>query len=295
MKKRIAMILALVMLAACSAAAADGIAEISAITAEPGGAAYTEGDWIDINDRETTLALWDAVKALAIGEKTEALADGINAKLGFWFKDQSSADLFFAGRTLKTAEGEYYTLQNDEALWAALAEMTDHYRLTVKIDGYAFTLGESTPQDLIDTGACDYVMEEDGTISFSCDEGESWIYIRTEHGRLDEPILTVNAFWAETYIDYCGFDGIYSIGWLDDPDAIWSTDGYTVDERDDLIENGEMSGSNQWEGLGLWLTERFGAEESEEGITEAKIPLSDGRTVYVSTHGTPVRISLLPD
>ncbi len=291
MKKRIAMILALIMLAAWAAAAA-GTGEIPAVGEDPRGAVYSEGDCITINDRETLRILRDAVNALEIGEKTEAPAEGVSAKLGFWFSDQSTADLFFEGHTLKTAEGETYTLRNGEALWKALDGVTDRSRLTVNVDGYPFILGESTPQNMIDTLRCDCEPEGDNTFGISCDHGATWIYIRTEHGQMDEPILTVNAMWTDAYIEYCGFDGIFSIGRLDDPDAVWSPDGYTVDERDYLIEDEGMSAWGHWEGLDAWLTERYGAAPNPDGITEAKIPLSDGRTVQVDTNGTPVCLSL---
>ena len=291
MKKRFAIMLMLTMLAACAAAAGEA-AEIPAVGTEPGGAVYSEGDWIEISGRETLHTLQDAVNALEIGEKTETPAEGIPARLGFWFRDGSYINLDFEGHTLKAAEGENYTLRNGEALWKALGEVTDRSRLTVNVDGYPFILGESTPQNMIDTLRCDCEPEGDNTFGISCDHGATWIYIRTEHGQMDEPILTVNAMWTDAYIEYCGFDGIFSIGRLDDPDAVWSPDGYTVDERDNLIEDGEMPSWGHWEGLDAWLTERYGAAANPDGITEAKIPLSDGRTVQVDTNGTPVCISL---
>ena len=311
MKKRMTAILALMMLTVCVAAAAEGGAGVTgtsfaaltglneaqetlAAGVKIGGAVYSEGDRIEISDQENVRILWDAVSALGTGEKTEAPADGVSARLFFWFRDDTVFELFFKGNTLKTADGEYYALRNEEPLRKALNELKDNSLLTVKIDGYPFVLGKSTPQDLIAAGLNHYVTEEDGTFSFSSDEGESWLYVNTEHGQPDEPILTVNAFWSNMYTEYCGFDGICSIGWLDDPDAVWNPDGYTVDERDNLIEDDEMSAWNHWEGLGRWLTERYGAEVSEEGITEARIQLSDGRTVCVSTNDTPVCISLLP-
>lgn len=290
MKKWIATMLMLTMLAACAAAAGEA-AEIPAVGTEPGGAVYSEGDWIGIDDRETVNTLRDAVNALEIGEKTETPAEGIPARLGFWFRDGSYISLDFEGHTLKAAEGENYTLRNGEALWKALEEVRDRSRLTVGIDGYSFTLGESTPQDMIGTLRCDY-EEGPGFIGISRDHGETWIYVRTEHGQMDEPVLEINVFRADAYIEYCGFDGMFSIGRLDDPDAVWSPDGYTVDERDNLIEDGEMRSWGHWEGLDAWLAERYGAAPNPDGITEAKIPLRDGRTVQVDTNGTPVRISL---
>ena len=310
MKKRMTAILALMMLTVCVAAAAEGGStgtSFAALTGlkeaqekvasgmKIGGANYSEGDRIEINDPESVNILWDAISALGTGEKTEAPAGGIPARLAFWFRDDTLFELFFEGTALKTAGGEYYTLRNDEPLRKALNELTDRSRLTLDIDGRACILGKSTPQDLMNAGLDSYITEEDGTIGFTQDDGESWLYVRTEHGKLNEPILTVNAFWSGIPTGYCGFDGICSVGWLDDPDAVWNPDGYTVDERDMLIADGEMSAWNHWEGLGIWLTERYGAKVSDEGIMEARIPLSDGRTVYVSTNGTPVRISLLPE
>lgn len=261
---------------------------------------YKEGtgdkaEKVEISDQKGMSILWGAVNALQLGERTEAPTEGTPSEVSFWFRNNTSFILDFEGQTLKTAEGEYYTLLNDEPLRSAVKELTDRYRLTVRIEGVPCVLGESTPQDLIDHGLGEYSIEQDGTISFSDYNGESWLYVNTAHGQLDEPILAVNAFWTKLDIEYCGFDGGYGTGWLDDPDAVWSTDGLTVDERDNLIDSGELLPWDHWEGLGAWLTERFGAVQSEEGITEAAIPLSDGRTVYVSTNGTPVYISLLPN
>lgn len=310
MKKKIAMILALAMLAACTLAAAEGATqalpglkeaqETLAAGKDFSAAYYTEGtgfkaDKVEISDREGMSILWGAVNALQIGERTEAPAEGAVSAVSFWFRNNTSFILNFEGQTLKTADGEYYTLRNDEPLRSAVKELTDRYRLTVRIEGHPYVLGESTPQDLMNHGWGKCSVEADGTFSFSDYDGDSWLYVTTEHGQPDEPIRTVNAFWSDLEIEYCGFDGAYGTGWLDDPDAVWSTDGLTVDERDNLIVDGEMSAWNHWEGLGVWLTERFGATLSDEGITEAVVPLSDGRRVYVSTNGTPVYISLLPN
>ena len=172
---------------------------------------------------------------------------------------------------------------------------TDQDLLTVRIDGLSFVLGETTMQDIIDNWFFNYTIEQDGTVSLASYEEDGWVYVNTEHGRLDEPIITVNAFWYTTDVEYCGFDGGYTVGWLDDPDVVWATDGLTAEERDNLIDADELSSFGHWDALGAWLTEKFGAKPNEDGILEAQIPLSDGRTLYVQTNNSPPRVSLLPD
>ena len=172
---------------------------------------------------------------------------------------------------------------------------TDQDLLTVRIDGLSFVLGETTMQDIIDNWFFNYTIEQDGTVSLASYEEDGWVYVNTEHGRLDEPIITVNAFWYTTDVEYCGFDGGYTVGWLDDPDVVWATDGLTAEERDNLIDADELSSFGHWNALGAWLTEKFGAKPNEDGILEAQIPLSDGRTLYVQTNNSPPRVSLLPD
>ena len=174
---------------------------------------------------------------------------------------------------------------------------TDQNLLTVRFpyDTIDCILGETTPQDIIDNWYNKYTIEQDGTVSFAGYDEENWVYVNTEHGRLDEPIITINAFWAPYITEYCGFDGGYTVGWLDDPDVVWATDGLTAEERDNLIDADELSSFGHWDALGAWLTEKFGAKPNEDGILEAQIPLSDGRTVYVQTNNSPVRVSLVPD
>ena len=107
---------------------------------------------------------------------------------------------------------------------------------------------------------------------------------------MDEPILTVNAFADENgMMTYCGFDG--QVGFYeDDPDEKWYP-GLTTAVFQKLVPEGDRT--NLWDGLVNWLVTDFGAAQNEEGIYETKISLSDGRTLFISSHDSQVRISLI--
>ena len=107
---------------------------------------------------------------------------------------------------------------------------------------------------------------------------------------MDEPVVTVNAFADDNLtMTYCGFDGGIGI-YAEDPDENWYPDetGLKLDEL--LCETGERS--ELWDGLVRWLVTDFGAKQNERGIYETSISLSDGRTLYISSRNSQVRISL---
>ena len=135
-------------------------------------------------------------------------------------------------------------------------------------------------------------MQGDGAILLYDRQNEdTGVILTTEHGYLDEPILTMNAFWeVNLEVDYCGFDGAIGV-YADDPDEYWYPDETGRKIYRLLLETGERL--DVWDGLVNWLVTDYGARQSEEGIYEAKITLSDGRTLYVSSHDSQVRISLV--
>lgn len=154
-----------------------------------------------------------------------------------------------------------------------------------------YILGKNTPKDMMENG-WNVNVEGDGTFSLSGSFGHpTGVYIHTEHGYFDEPILTMNAFWEEDIeVVYCGFDGLVGIH-SEDPDEYWFPDETGMKLGELLSETGDRS--DLWEGLVNWLVTDLGAKQSEEGIYETKISLSDGRTLYVSSHDSQVRISLV--
>ena len=173
------------------------------------------------------------------------------------------------------------------------AALTDRDKLTFVMlygDEYSYVLGETTPGDMRNDG---WILSEenDGAFSLYDNNGEpAGILLYTEHGTPDEPIVTMNAMFQENMlVSYCGFDGIVGI-YADDPDEYWYPDPTGMELAGLLEDTGERI--DLWNGLVNWLVTDFGAEESEEGIHEAKITLEDGRILYVSSHDSQVRISL---
>ena len=157
-------------------------------------------------------------------------------------------------------------------------------------NGYRYMLGWTTPKDMAKDG-WNLKAEADGAfLLYNKWEEDTGIVLNTEHGAMDEPVLTVNAFADDNMtMSYCGFDGVVGIH-ADDPDENWYP-GMSSAVFRELLPDGERI--NLWDGLVNWLVTDFGATQNEDGIYEAKIPLSGGRTLYVSSHDSQVRISLV--
>ncbi len=173
------------------------------------------------------------------------------------------------------------------------ATLTDRDKLRFVMlygKGYSYVLGETTLRDMRNDGWI-LSMEDGGCFSLHDRDGEpTGVLLYTEHGTMDDPIVTMNAMFQEDIlVEYCGFDGIVGIH-ADDPDEYWYPDPTGMELAGLLEDTGERI--DLWNGLVNWLVTDFGAEESEEGIFEAKIMLEDGRSLYVSSHDSQVRISL---
>ena len=174
------------------------------------------------------------------------------------------------------------------------AKLTDRDLLSVILlydDEYPVTLGKTTPKDLMERG-WSMSSESDGAMLLHDKGGEdTGIILYTEHGYFDEPILTVNAFWDENLnVKYCGFDSMIGI-YADDPDEYWHPDPTGRKLYELLYDTGECLGV--WDSMAAWLVKDCGAKQSEEGIYEAEVVLNDGRTVYISSHDSPPRVSLI--
>ena len=155
--------------------------------------------------------------------------------------------------------------------------------------GYRYVLGKTTPKDMA-ADKWNLHQEEDGAfLLYDRWDQDTGIILYTEHGAMDEPLLTVNAFADDNLtMTYCGFDGGIGI-YAEDPDENWYPGMSTAVFRA-LVPDGERI--NLWDGLVNWLVTDLGAVQNEEGIYEAKVPLSGGRTLYISSHYSQVRISL---
>ena len=173
------------------------------------------------------------------------------------------------------------------------ATLTDRDKLTFVLlygDENSYVLGETTLRDMRNDGWI-LSMEDTGVFSlYDRDGGSTGILLYTEHGSMDDPIVTMDAMFQEDiWVEYCRFDGLVGIH-ADDPDEYWYPDPTGMELAALLEDTGERM--DLWNGLMNWLITDFGAEESEEGIIEAKMMLEDGRTLYVSSHDSQVRISL---
>ncbi len=189
-----------------------------------------------------------------------------------WAEERKAAREFTAAFTAKLT---------DEDLLAFVMYYGDEYR---------YVLGKTTLREMTEDGWIPY-MEDIGVFSL-CDRNEdpTGVLLYTEHGTMDEPVIAMDARFQEfMQVTYCGFDGTVGIH-ADDPDEYWYPDETGLELGELLSETGERI--DLWDGLVNWLVTDFGAEQSEDGIYEAKIPLTDGRTLYVSSHDSQVRISL---
>ncbi len=193
------------------------------------------------------------------------------------------------------AEGEWAEERKAAREFTAgfTAALTDRDMLSFVMlfgDENRYVLGETTLGDL-ERDRWLLAEEYDGVYSLCTIDGEpTGVYLSSEHGGMEDPIVTMDAMFQEDInVAYCGFDGVVGIH-ADDPDEYWYPDPTGMKLAALLEDTGECM--NLWSGLVNWLVTDFGAEESEEGIYEAKIALEDGRTLYVSSHDSQVRISL---
>lgn len=153
-----------------------------------------------------------------------------------------------------------------------------------------YVLGETTLRDILNDGWFVFREEDGGFSLYDRYENSTGIYLYTGTGTIDEPVATMDAARElDTGVEYCGFDGLVGMH-TNDPDENWYPDetGLKLDEL--LCETGERG--ELWDGLVRWLVTDLGARQNEEGIFETSISLSDGRTLYISSRNSQVRISL---
>lgn len=168
--------------------------------------------------------------------------------------------------------------------------------LTLKIGDAVCVLGTTTPRDLRAQGLiCEPDMDCFTIRMEDVENGD--IYAYTKNLSEDEPIIALNAFWAyDMPLEYCGFDG--SIGDPEtDPDNTWLEEEYrwTAEDLREAQAEDDFENRGMWSGMVRWLRGSFHTEESVEGIYTAVITLSNGRELSISSHDSPVGLSLLPE
>ena len=233
----------------------------------------------DPTDEELVMnALNAAVKGYVEDEAEESVEDPAGSDdwekeyIEAWAEERKAARAFTADFSEKLSDRDLRTF-------------VMHYG-----DEYHYVLGKTTLKDMMEDGWIPD-MDDIGVFSlYDINRDPTGILLYTEHGTLDEPIITMDAMFQEfMQVEYCGFDGAVGI-YEDDPDQYWYPDQTGLDLAALLFDTGGCV--NLWNGLVNWLVTDFRAEKNEDGIYEAKIPLHDGRTLYISSHDSQVRISL---
>ena len=163
--------------------------------------------------------------------------------------------------------------------------------LTIRIEGVDYTVGKSTPRDLIRNGwNCN--PEWNGAFTFQDPEWNNMIEVFTSGDSLDEPITHISLQFAyELDIEYCGYDGIIDPDDPDDPDRGY----FRTDPEDEWEEEEDPDESRQknWAALTGWIHDVLG-EDQDTSVpgTSVCYPLSDGRYLYLFSNGSPVAITL---
>ncbi len=210
---------------------------------------------------------------------------------GEWIQDSPDDESGQAEYYLITAQmtgDEIAEAREREA--GAFTEEDLHY-MTLKLNGVDYTLGRSTPQDLIDNGW--HLSDDMDVLTFRDVEGWSDVYVTTENNDLREPILYISAMWAyETAVEYCGFS--WNTETEDDSydDNRENEASYDDDREDEDVPDGEEEPSYD---MVSWMKENFPMDTSVEGIYTIVIPLSNGREVEVGNHDSPPSLRLLPE
>ena len=193
---------------------------------------------------------------------------------------------------LNAAAESYLELGVERIDPKALTEDQELRLLTVNLDYHDYVLGKSTPQDMADNG---WIVNDEGDGTFTlCQEWiDGQVFVATEHGAMDEPVTVINAFWSDGCpIEYFGFDGCVNPGLMDDPDQAWNT-SYEYEELMNLVFEEDFINANMWDGMVTWMTSALGAEVSEEGIYEVRIPLRNGQILSISSHDSPVSLAFI--
>jgi hypothetical protein len=184
--------------------------------------------------------------------------------------------------------------------------------LNIRIGGVEYTMGKSTPRDLIRNGWFCRIAD-DGTFEFPDirEEGYGTFYVSTPGGSVDEPISSIVCQFAyDMPIEYGGFDGYVNPEDPEDMDTVWRIK--RIEELKAEIEaNGEDESEynlsiDPWEGCdeeekgtGTYFTgmedwiKTLGEEDPDsDNGTSVDVVLSDGHTLRVFSAESRVNLSM---
>ena len=175
----------------------------------------------DPTDEELVMnALNAAVKGYVEDEAEESVEDPAGSDdwekeyIEAWAEERKAARAFTADFSEKLSDRDLRTF-------------VMHYG-----DEYHYVLGKTTLKDMMEDGWIPD-MEDIGVFSlYDINRDPTGILLYTEHGTLDEPIITMDAMFQEfMQVEYCGFDGAVGI-YEDDPDQYWYPDQTGLDLAD---------------------------------------------------------------
>ena len=166
---------------------------------------------------------------------------------------------------------------------------TEQDYLTVAIEGVDYILGTSTVEDFSANGWI-YEIEPDGVYGFRSPY-ESYFYVETESGATDAPIVCIDLLYAD-------FMDVYYCDILCDPMLyLYEAAESTQEEMNAAFaqEDAEAD-TEEAEALVLladWMESTLNAQWIDDGtLLQAKIPLSDGHVLTVTTPYLGLRLEL---
>ena len=168
--------------------------------------------------------------------------------------------------------------------------------LTLRIDGFDYQLGKTTPREIIRDGwICS--LADYGMYRMENADGTKEFFVSTAGDSLDEPICTVSpSAYPGVVPEYCGFDAFMDPDNPEDPDRIWWEKAKEAGKASEA-EADEESGPT-YGGLYYWLSTGTLGEVYQEpdylgGEITVDVTLSDGRRLQIcSTEWKPVHLIL---
>ncbi len=195
-------------------------------------------------------------------------------------------------RTLAAAEDGMYRVVLTPRPVDTLTE-EELRMMTVRIEDVEYTVGKSTPRDLIRHGwKC--FSEWTGAFTFEDPEKNNMIEVETTGHTLDEPMIHISCQFApDIDIEYCGYDGIPDENNPDDPDWGYFTDEEPQEDDEEEATDDDWARQKHWGALTGWIYDVLGnGQDTSTPGTSVCIPLSDGRHLYLYSNSSPVSISL---
>ena len=253
----------------------------------------------DLTEEGTAFARKLLTRGVIIEKRNSLVTTG--GTFSYFFSDGEGRLLgridTFEGNTLAVARDGMYTISFLPEPAESLTP-EERERCSFRLEGIEYTLGVSTPRDLIHHG-WNCSLEADGTYVFRDPACYSEFYVSTAGGGADEPIRSVSfRFAGSVDLEYCGFDGIVNPDDPEDPDTVWwnrsmeeDTDGGDGGPAGDDPVGAGLEKS--WEMMYRWLRAELHAERPENGIGySAAFSLSNGSTLHISSVVSPPVLSL---